>query len=194
MFTKKNIIRSSAAVGAIALTLATTSVVLADTATIRGEMGRGRGPERGHMASSSPAWAQGKDMDRGMMARPEMMKSAVVGQVTAINGTILSVLGHVPERNVASSTYAVDASTAVVIKAGATSTLSSIAVNDHVAVQGTISSSTVKANLILTGMPGPKEGMMRPNDNHRNWASSSTSTKPGVMGGIGQFFKKLFHR
>ncbi len=92
------------------------------------------------------------------MRRPEL-----VGKVTSVNGTTLTVTGKNFGSGSASSTFTVDASSAVILKGGATTTVSGIAVGDVVLVQGTLSGSTITAKLIHSGVrngddkPKPKE-------------------------------------
>ncbi|MFA6050418.1 MAG: DUF5666 domain-containing protein [Candidatus Paceibacterota bacterium] len=85
---------------------------------------------------------------RGDISRPEL-----VGKVTAINGTTLTVVGKGKEReSSASTTFTVNASNATILKGGATTTVSAIAVGDVVLVQGTINGSTIDAKVIHSGV------------------------------------------
>lgn len=80
----------------------------------------------------------------------------VVGKITAINGTTLTVVGNTPRKNDDDDkqTYAIDASAAQVFRGSATSTLSTLVVGDTVSVQGTIDGTTVKATSVRTGVVG----------------------------------------
>ena len=87
----------------------------------------------------------------------------VFGTVSAVNGTTLTVTSKTMMKGPSSSgsssgtatTYTVDASNATVVKDGATSTVSTIAVGDTVSVQGTISGDSVTATMIRDGVvPG----------------------------------------
>lgn len=109
-----------------------------------------------------------------------MAHPAIVGTVTAINGTTLTVSGRVGFATTTPlATYTVDASKAAVTKNRATDTLSSIAVGDTVIVQGTVSGSTVAATMIRDGAfpNGVPQGLERFRGNPRN-----TSSTPAVIG------------
>jgi hypothetical protein len=113
------------------------------------------------------------------IARPTL-----VGVVTAVSGTalVVSLQPMMPMRKLATSTvavrpttYTVDASNATVSRGFGTSTaavaLSSIAVNDHIAVFGTVSGASVAATKIIDVPPmpagskpftSPKKGFKKP--------------------------------
>jgi len=78
------------------------------------------------------------------------MHPGIAGPVTAINGTSLTITG----KN--DTSYVVDASGAVVMKEGATSTLSSINVGDFIFVKGTVASTTVTATTIFDSVNAQK--------------------------------------
>lgn len=91
------------------------------------------------------------------------MKPAVFGTVSAINGdtlTVTSKMGGPRGANGSSTstaapvttTYTVDATNATVFKNNATSSLSSVAVNDTVMVMGTVSGTSVTATTIRDGV------------------------------------------
>lgn len=99
-----------------------------------------RGNRRGHTATSTSAFSSA-------------MKPMVVGVVSGVNGTIITVNG----KN--GTTYAVDAANAK-ITAGfgpkaTIESLSAIAVNDQVAVIGTVNGSSVAATAIMEGAGQP---------------------------------------
>lgn len=106
------------------------------------------------------------------IARP-----TVVGKVDSVSGNTLTVTSRPWHRGPAgstttqSTTYTVDASGATVTKDGQTSSVSNIAVGDFVAVQGTVSGTTVTATNI-------RDGMMRgPRGRDRSaWGKNATST------------------
>ena len=92
----------------------------------------------------------GRPMMGNRVGQPE-----VIGKVTAINGTTLtvqSVKRGIRVESVSTSTapsvFTVDASNARVLKANATSTLSDIAVGDNIIVQGKLSGTNVTAAII----------------------------------------------
>ncbi|MEI7777700.1 MAG: hypothetical protein WCI52_03765 [bacterium] len=95
----------------------------------------------------------------GQPGRPMMGNRAgqpdVIGKVTAINGTTLTVQSvkrgvrvESASTSTAPSVFTVDASNARVLKANATSTLSDIAVGDNIIVQGKLSGTNVTAAII----------------------------------------------
>ncbi|HEX7724603.1 MAG TPA: DUF5666 domain-containing protein [Candidatus Paceibacterota bacterium] len=98
---------------------------------------------------------QGPGKGAGMMMRTV---PGITGVVTAINGTTLTVSGHGPGQSTskmtATTTYMVDASHATIFKKNATSTFSSIALNDRVYIQGTVTGTNVVAQVIRDGIPG----------------------------------------
>ena len=86
--------------------------------------------------------------------------AGILGTVTAVSGTTLTVSGHtLVNEKAALSTYTVGASQAKVNKGSTTSaTVSSIAVGDKVLVQGNISGTTVTAKVIVDGVGARREG------------------------------------
>jgi hypothetical protein len=93
----------------------------------------------------------------GMQGR----KPGVVGTVSAVNGTTLTVTSKARPNKGSSTTatvatpvtYTVDASNATVTKSGTASSVSAIAVGDTVMVRGTVSGTSVTAKTIMDGMP-----------------------------------------
>ena len=119
-------------------------------------------------------WANGQHRG-GMMMRGQM--PAVIGTVTAVSGNTITVSGRAgfggfmrgpkPATGTAPTTsptppalttFTVDATNATVTKANAASTVANIAVGDMVAVQGTVSGTSVTATTIRDGQFG-KGGM-----------------------------------
>ena len=89
------------------------------------------------------------------------MRPAVVGSVSAVNGTNITVASRGFGKNTATTTYSVDASSATIMKGNATSTISDIVVGDNVVIQGTVTGTSVKATTIRDGMirnPGANAG------------------------------------
>ncbi len=107
-----------------------------------------------------------------MMSQSNMMNSKIVGTVTAVNGTTLTVTSNsrvgwawgkdkddednknedTPKATPAPIVYTVDASKATIIKAGVASTVSNIAVGDIVKLQGTITGTNILASAIYDGV------------------------------------------
>jgi hypothetical protein len=83
-----------------------------------------------------------------MMSRPE-----VLGTVTAISGSTITVKDL---RGNTGTIYTVNATNAIVIKNGVTSTVSAIAENDTISVQGVENGTTITATKINDGLT-PKE-------------------------------------
>jgi hypothetical protein len=122
------------------------------------------------LLSAVPAFAQSQS-GSGQGAPPQgiwggrhgaIMQQAVVGSVTAISGDTITLQSKgFGKAATSTTTYSVDATNAKVMKNGATSTVSAIAVNDMLMVQGTVNGTTVTATRINDGMPkgmGPEGG------------------------------------
>lgn len=85
----------------------------------------------------------------------------LIGTVSAINGTTLTVTSKNFGPNETSATYAVDASGAVVSKNGDTSSLNNVSVGDTIMVVGKINGTDVAATSIRDGiMMGRDNGRM----------------------------------
>ena len=85
----------------------------------------------------------------------------VFGTVSAISGTTLTVTSKAmvgPNSNSTGTTYTVNAANATIVKNGATSTVSAIAVGDTVMVQGTVSGTNVTATKINDGVVPQGQG------------------------------------
>jgi hypothetical protein len=119
----------------------------------------------------------------------------VFGTVTAVNGTSLTVTSKAFGFQHGSSTvpttesptiYTVDASNATVYKDNATSSLSNLAVNDTVMVQGTISGTNVAATVIrdgvVPGMAGGTGGMRGDFDHGASSTRMNASSTPIITG------------
>ena len=121
--------------------------VFAQTTTTANSFGGGRGIGKGQMMRRAPG---------------------IFGTVSALNGTTLTVTSKgFPGRGmkggantttttpptITTQTYTVDASGATVMKAGATSTVATIAVGDTVMVEGTVTGTNVVAKTIRDGVP-----------------------------------------
>ena len=102
---------------------------------------------------------QGEGMRAGIGG---FMRPVVVGTVSTMNGTTLTVSAKSFQRpatpgtapTALATTYTVDASAATVTKAGAASTVSAIAVGDTVMIQGTVTGTNVVATKINDGVMG----------------------------------------
>jgi hypothetical protein len=102
----------------------------------------------------------------------------VAGIVTAVNGSTLTVQSRGFGRNMATTTYTVDASHATVTKNNATSSLSAVAVNDRVFIQGAVTGTNVVATVIRDGIMGMGQ---RPG-NKPGSSNGSASTSMPIQG------------
>lgn len=88
----------------------------------------------------------GDDMNHGRM---------IFGKVTAVNGTTLTITSLNMDKNATtqtSTTYTVNAASAVIDKNQKPATVSTIAVGDNIMVEGTISGTTITAIRIHDGV------------------------------------------
>jgi Domain of unknown function (DUF5666) len=110
-------------------------------------------------AQSQTAPAQGSGQGWGSARGGTMQRgSGVFGTVTAISGDTITLSSKGFGQNATATTYTVDATNATVMKSGAASSLSAIAVGDTLMVQGTVSGDSVTATKINDGLamgPGP---------------------------------------
>jgi hypothetical protein len=122
--------------------------------------------------------------DMGMhlgKGRGNPIRPGVMGTVSSISGSslVISSKDAATQGNstATATTFTVNAAAATVIKNGATTTLSGIAVGDTVMVEGTITGTTVVAKTIRdgAGMMMEKGGMM----GKRNEASSTMAMMQG---------------
>lgn len=86
--------------------------------------------------------------------KAEKEPKPIDGTVTAINGNTLTISQNVRKEENGSTTkiYTVDATNALIIKQGATSSVSSIAINDKIMVNGTVNGTTITAKIIHDGV------------------------------------------
>jgi len=124
----------------------------------------------------SPGHAAGQG---GINRGQGMMRQGVAGTVTAVNGNIITINGR---QDFGSTTptvsYTINATNAAVRKGNATTTVSSIAIGDIIAVQGTVTGTNVAATTIFDGVTG----RMGLNGNlGKNGQGHATSTPP-VLG------------
>ncbi len=121
------------------------------------------------------SWMSGPGRGGRGMARP-----VVVGTVLTVSGTTLTVSGHEGfATTTPTTTYAIDAANARVIKNNAPNTLSSIVIGDTIVAQGTVSGTNVTATMIGDGAfpNGIPNGLGRFHGNQN--ASSSLSLIAG---------------
>lgn len=118
----------------------------------------------------------------GMM-RPEM-RPAVIGSVTAINGTTITLKGRMAPGNNATSTYSVDASNAKVFMERATSTVSSIKTGDMIFVEGVFTGTNIVATNIRDGVKGVGFGPGKREDHASSTPAFTGNGQPLVLGKI----------
>jgi hypothetical protein len=117
----------------------------------------------GTFATTSTAFAasdtnKGETGPRAMMGGDQSMRPAVIGTVSAISGTTLTVTSKMPMKDsekpetATETTYTVNAANATITKNNAASTFSAIAIGDTVMIEGTVSGTTVTATAIRDGV------------------------------------------
>lgn len=87
------------------------------------------------------------------------MGPGTFGTVSSVSGETLMVASRGFRSASTTTVYTVNAAGAVVVKDGATSTLSAVAQGDHVLIEGTVSGTNITATLIRDGFgPGARAG------------------------------------
>ncbi len=104
----------------------------------------------------------------------------VAGSVTAVSSTTLTLT------NKSNVTYTVDASSAIVEKGNATSTLASVVSGDNVIVQGTVNGTSIVASSVID------QGATSNTNGDSNSKNNKKSESRGFFGSIGNFFSHLF--
>lgn len=120
----------------------------------------------------------------GMLKGDKMMKPAIIGSVTSISGTTITLQGRITPGNNASTTFSVNASNAKVYKERASSTLSSITVGDMIFVEGSVSGSNVTATVIRDGVKGVGFGPGKREDHASSTPAFTGNGQPLVAGKI----------
>lgn len=105
----------------------------------------------------------------------------VAGTVSSINGNSIAITTS------SNTSYTVDATSATVKKDNATSTVSAIALNDYVIVQGAINGSNVTASTIIDG-----QSHQNPGNTSGPGMGGPKGDSGSFFGAIGGFFKKIF--
>ena len=105
----------------------------------------------------------------------------VAGSVTSVSGNTITIT------NKSNVTYTVDATNTKFVVTGVTSpTISNIVTGDNLVVQGTVNGNSVTASSVI-------DQKVKTNNGSINSApKSNTGFMGGIMGGIGNFFKKIF--
>jgi hypothetical protein len=99
----------------------------------------------------------------------------VGGTVAIVSGNTLSVT------NASNVTYTVDASSATIVKANATSSVSNIAVGDRVVVQGAVNGTSITASSVVD------QGVAK-----NPTGSNQSGNRRGFMGSIRGFLHNMF--
>lgn len=106
----------------------------------------------------------------------------VAGKITAISGKTITIT------NSSNVTYTVDATSAKFVVPGVkTPTITNVAVGDNVIVQGTVSGNSVVASSIIDQKAKNSNAINNPGNGPKPKGFFG-----GMMGGIGNFFKRLF--
>ncbi len=103
-----------------------------------------------------PADAGQRPAFAGLMHGRQNAKHSIVGSVATVNGTTLTITVRERARKnnpETTATYTVDASKAIVMKAGASSTVADMQVGDMVMVLGNVNGTTITAIRIMDGFP-----------------------------------------
>ncbi|MDQ1282016.1 MAG: hypothetical protein QG630_367 [Patescibacteria group bacterium] len=103
---------------------------------------------------------------RGKMIAIEKGQKNVFGTITAINGNTLTMSvtfrGEGKNSTTTTKIFTVDASTAKIIKSGATSSVSSIVIGDKVSILGRISGTNITAKIIHIKLQNTPQGDGKP--------------------------------
>lgn len=152
MKNKSKFIISSLAIGSLLVSVLYVPLASAESESVNQNQNRSKNMNMGMR------WDNDNDQKENNGRGMPMRQPGVFGTVTAINGNIISVSGKLLKSGTSTSiststnvTYAVDATNAKIIKNNATSSISSILVNDTVRVQGTVSGTNVSATIIHDG-------------------------------------------
>ena len=132
--------------------------------------------------TSQTNWGQKGNMERGQFERGQHIPG-VMGVVSVIKGSNLTIQSHSFGPNSATTTYSIDASKAIVIDKGATSTLSAIAIGNPIAVEGTVNGTSVIATKINIGGGFGRINGERPNIGPRG---ASSTAKLNMLEGNGE--------
>lgn len=129
----------------------------------------------GSLGFALPVFAQGPDT--GSRSEQNAPRPAVVGIVSSISGTSLTVTTKGWERGAAatsSATYIVDAANATITKNGVNSSLPAITIGDRVMVRGSVIGTKVTATSVNDGRMLGRRSMM----GRGIKADTATSTRP----------------
>ena len=130
-----------AATGSAPTTSAVSDIAVGDTVMVQGTTSGTTVTATNIMDGQFP--------DRGGPGGPGGMGGGVMGTVSAINGSTLTISTK------DGGTYTVDASSATVKASGTTSSVSAIKVGDTVRVGGTVTTASMTAKNIDDGVPTP---------------------------------------
>ena len=174
MKSKNKFIISSLAIGS--LLASTLYVPLASAES--GSVSQNQNWSKGMGMRGEDGREQKENNGRGM----PMRQPGVFGTVTAINGNTISVLGRAFQNGTSTNiTYTVDATNAKIIKNNATSSISSVLVNDTVRVQGTVSGTSVVATVVHDG--AIMNGRMGDVDRKNNGMDAIAGDGNSIVGG-----------
>lgn len=129
--------------------------------------------------------------DGPSLIKAEKEGKPIDGVVTAINGNTLTISQNIRDKDNSSTTkiYTVDASNALIIKQGATSSISGIAINDKIMVNGTVNGTTITAKIIHDGV-----GQKNWNKDGEKHEQDSEKNHPKFFDKFKNFFKNFFKK
>ncbi len=133
------------------------------------------------MASSSRMMHGNFKMDK----KPQPMKPAVSGKVTAVNGNTITVSGlnHFG-KDATTTIFTVDISKAKILKDNATGTAATILVGDNVFVQGIVNGTNVSASIVHDGIMKGMENKDGKNSNENMMAQFQGNGEPVIAGTV----------
>ncbi len=111
-------------------------------------------------------------------------RPAVIGAITAVNGTTITVLGRSFGTTTASTTYTVNAASTTIERANAKISVSDLVIGDMVMVRGTASGTVITATDIRTGiMKGIVKQMEREDDRKNGSSTMMEGNGQPIIGG-----------
>jgi hypothetical protein len=152
----------------------------------------------GLLVIASAAYAQTASTNKGFFGHGghAAFVRPIAGTVSAINGTTSLTMTVQASSTAAITTYTVNTSGSKILKSGATTTVSSIQVNDKISVIGTVAGTNITAKVIIdgvlpqtTGPPAWTKGGRTGSTIGRSFASSTrafnkTFVRPSAIGSV----------
>ena len=143
------------------------------------EGGEGRGGQNGRMMG----WQRNGTSTPRMMGGQGRGGFGIFGTVLSVSGSTITVSGRQGFASTSATvSYTVDASSAKVMKAGAASSVSAIAVGDTVSVQGAVTGTNIVAKAIRDGVQTPMMGGRKPGTENGNNGQGQNGGMPAITG------------